>query len=50
MVDMLILNVELKARIEEFIRNQELRRRGEHFSMQSSKEAIQTTIGEMLID
>uniref|UniRef100_A0A2P2K309 RING-type E3 ubiquitin transferase n=3 Tax=Rhizophora mucronata TaxID=61149 RepID=A0A2P2K309_RHIMU len=49
-VDMLIPNVELKARIEEFIRFQELKRRGGDFGMQSAKAAIQTTQEEMLID
>ncbi|KAF2299389.1 hypothetical protein GH714_031802 [Hevea brasiliensis] len=48
--DMLIPNVELKARIEEFIRSQELKRHGDDFSMQSSKAAIQRTTGDMLID
>ncbi|GMI99261.1 Mutant, snc1 -enhancing 3, r Ubiquitin Fusion Degradation Protein2 [Hibiscus trionum] len=41
--EMLIPNTELKARIEEFIRSQELKRRGEGLNMQSSK-------GAMLID
>ncbi|KAJ4826306.1 E3 ubiquitin-protein ligase pub1 [Turnera subulata] len=48
--DMLIPDVELKARIEEFVRAQELKRRGDDFSMQSTKAAIQTTPGDMLID
>lgn len=48
--DMLIPDVELKARIEEFVRSQELKRRGEDFSMQSSKATIQRSTGEMLID
>ncbi|OAY60270.1 probable ubiquitin conjugation factor E4 [Manihot esculenta] len=49
-VDMLIPNVELKVRIEEFIRSQELKRHGDDFSMQSSKATIQRTTGDMLID
>ncbi|XP_024033127.1 probable ubiquitin conjugation factor E4 [Morus notabilis] len=48
--DMLIPNTELKARIEEFIRSQEMKRLGEGLSTQSSKETIQTTDGQMLID
>ncbi|KDP27202.1 hypothetical protein JCGZ_19901 [Jatropha curcas] len=48
--DMLIPNIELKARIDEFIRSQELKRHGDDFSMQSSKATIQRTTGEMLID
>lgn len=47
--DMLIPNTELKARIEEFIRSQESKRR-EGLNMQSSKGTIQPTSGEMLID
>ncbi|XVF14348.1 hypothetical protein REPUB_Repub09cG0051300 [Reevesia pubescens] len=49
-VEMLIPNTELKARIEEFIRSQELKRHGEGLDMQSSKGTIQPTSGEMLID
>ncbi|CAI0386961.1 unnamed protein product [Linum tenue] len=49
--DMLIPDVELKARIEEFIRSQHLKRHSsDDFSMQSSKASIQTTAGDMLID
>ncbi|KAK6913309.1 Ubiquitin conjugation factor E4, core [Dillenia turbinata] len=49
--DMLIPNHELKAKIEEFVRFQELKRRGDSLGMQSSKGTIQTTNAEMtLID
>ncbi|CAI0388322.1 unnamed protein product [Linum tenue] len=49
--DMLIPDVELKARIEEFIRSQHLKRHSsDDFSMQSSKASMQTTAGDMLID
>ncbi|CAN1248441.1 Probable ubiquitin conjugation factor E4 [Linum perenne] len=51
--DMLIPDVELKARIDEFIRSQQLKRQrggGEDSSIQSSKASIQTTAGDMLID
>ncbi|MBA0829309.1 hypothetical protein Goarm_013923, partial [Gossypium armourianum] len=48
--EMLIPNTELKARIEEFIRSQELKKHGEGLTMQSSKGTIQPTSGEMLID
>ncbi|XP_007032650.2 PREDICTED: probable ubiquitin conjugation factor E4 [Theobroma cacao] len=48
--DMLIPHTELKARIQEFIRSHELKRRGEGLNMQSSKGTIQPTSGEMLID
>ncbi|CAK9186044.1 unnamed protein product [Ilex paraguariensis] len=49
--DMLIPNTELKAKIEEFIRSQDLKRRGEDLKMQSAKAAIQTTTDRMpLID
>ncbi|KAH6771597.1 U-box domain-containing protein [Perilla frutescens var. frutescens] len=41
--DMLIPDVELKAKIEEFVKSQELRRRGERLSMQNAKDTIQTT-------
>lgn len=48
---MLIPNIELKARIEEFIRSQELKKHAEGLTMQQSKAAMQTTTGEMtLID
>ncbi|TKY50213.1 ubiquitin conjugation factor E4 [Spatholobus suberectus] len=49
-VDMLIPNDELKARIEEFVRSQEMKKHGEGLSLQSTKATIQTTNGEMLID
>ncbi|KAJ6734779.1 hypothetical protein OIU79_001947 [Salix purpurea] len=48
--DMLVPNTELKARIDEFIRSQELKRHGEDFRLQRAKEKIQTTTEEMLID
>ncbi|KAL0377574.1 UNVERIFIED_CONTAM: putative ubiquitin conjugation factor E4 [Sesamum radiatum] len=48
--DMLIPDVELKARIEEFVKSQELKRRGEGLSMQSTKATIQTTDTTTLID
>lgn len=51
--DMLIPDMELKAKVEEFIRSRELRRRGEDVSsMQSTKDSIQTatTDGVPLID
>ncbi|CAN0924331.1 Probable ubiquitin conjugation factor E4 [Linum grandiflorum] len=49
--DMLIPDVELKAKIEEFIRSQQLKRHSsDDFSLQSSKAAMQTTAGDMLID
>lgn len=50
--DMLIPDVELKARIEEFVRSQQMKKHGEGLSIQSSSKAtIQTTNGEkMLID
>ncbi|CAA0828388.1 Probable ubiquitin conjugation factor E4 [Striga hermonthica] len=41
-VDMLIPDVELKAKIEEFIKSQELKRRGEGSSLQNNKATIQT--------
>lgn len=44
--DMLIPNTELKARIEEFVRAQGMKQHGESIS----KETIQTTNSEMLID
>lgn len=47
--DMLIPDTELKERIEEFIRSQEMKRR-EGLSTQSNKATIQTTDGQMLID
>ncbi|KAK7316313.1 hypothetical protein VNO77_35261 [Canavalia gladiata] len=48
--DMLIPNDELRARIEEFVRSQEMKKHGEGLSLQSTKATIQTTNGEMLID
>ncbi|KAE8724840.1 putative ubiquitin conjugation factor E4 [Hibiscus syriacus] len=48
--EMLIPDTELKARIEEFVRSQELKKHGEGLNMQSSKGTIQPTSGEMLID
>lgn len=46
--DMLIPDDELKARIEEFVRSQEMKK---HLSLQSTKATIQTTNGEtMLVD
>ncbi|KAA8547943.1 hypothetical protein F0562_004372 [Nyssa sinensis] len=49
--DMLIPDTELKAKIEEFIRSQELKKRGESLSIQSAKDTIQTTTdGMTLID
>jgi len=49
---MLIPNEELKARIKEFIRSQEMKKQldGGGVAMQSSKTTIQPTNGEMLID
>jgi ubiquitin conjugation factor E4 B len=48
--DMLIPNNELKGRIEEFIRSQEMKQHGKHLSKESTKATIQTTNSEMLID
>lgn len=49
--DMLIPDDELKAKIEDFIRSQEMKKHGEGLSLQSTKATIQTTNGgEMLID
>ncbi|CAK9162965.1 unnamed protein product [Ilex paraguariensis] len=49
--DMLIPNTELRAKIEEFIRSQELKRHGEDLSIQSTKATIQRTPdGMTLID
>lgn len=47
--EMLIPNVELKARIEEFIRSQELKRHGDLVGMQSDKVAMQTGNVEMTL-
>jgi ubiquitin conjugation factor E4 B len=47
---MLIPNNELKGRIEEFIRSQEMKQHGKHLSKESTKATIQTTNSEMLID
>ncbi|KAI3417196.1 uncharacterized protein J3R85_014674 [Psidium guajava] len=49
-VDMLVPDVELKARIDEFIRSQESKKRGEGMGFPSSKAMIQTNNEEMLID
>lgn len=49
-VDMLIPNIELKARIEEFVRSQESKKRGEGLNLPPSKGLIQTANEEMLID
>ncbi|KAL3525886.1 hypothetical protein ACH5RR_014258 [Cinchona calisaya] len=48
--DMLIPNTELKAKIEEFIRSNELKQRGEDLSLQNIKATIQTTDTSSLID
>ncbi|XP_062151115.1 probable ubiquitin conjugation factor E4 [Alnus glutinosa] len=48
--DMLIPNNELKGRIEEFIRSQEMKQHGKRLSKESTKATIQTTNSEMLID
>lgn len=49
--DMLIPDAELKARIEEFIRSQNLKKHGgEGLSLQAAKDLIQTTSEQMLID
>jgi ubiquitin conjugation factor E4 B len=48
--DMLIPDVERKARIEEFIRSQEMKKHSEGLSMQSNKATIQPTNADMLID
>lgn len=48
-VDMLIPDDELKARIEEFVRSQEMKKH-EGLNLQSTKATIQPTNGEMLID
>lgn len=45
--DMLIPDNDLKARIEEFIRSQELKKHGEGLSIPSTKATLQTTTGEM---
>ncbi|XP_047314752.1 probable ubiquitin conjugation factor E4 [Impatiens glandulifera] len=45
--DMLIPDIELKSKIEEFVRTQVLKRHNEHVSLQSSKAARQTAEGEM---
>jgi len=49
-VDMLIPDVELKARIEEFVRSQQMKKHREGLNLQNNKDTIQTTNGEMLID
>ncbi|KAB1211486.1 putative ubiquitin conjugation factor E4 [Morella rubra] len=48
--DMLIPDNELKARIEEFIRSQEMKQHGESLGMERTKATIQTTNSELLID
>lgn len=48
--DMLIPHVELKARIEGYIKSQELKRRGKGLSMQSAKDTIRTTDTTSLLD
>ncbi|KAL2335467.1 hypothetical protein Fmac_016680 [Flemingia macrophylla] len=48
-VDMLIPDDELKARIEEFVKSQEMKK-NEALNLQSTKTTIHTTNGEMLID
>ncbi|XP_059644288.1 probable ubiquitin conjugation factor E4 [Cornus florida] len=49
--DMLIPDIELKAKIEEFIRSQQLKKHGESLSMHSTKATLQTTTdGMTLID
>ncbi|KAL5582220.1 hypothetical protein UlMin_014662 [Ulmus minor] len=48
--DMLIPDTELKARIEEFVKSQERKKRAESLSIQSNKATIQPTNDEMLID
>ncbi|XP_061358097.1 probable ubiquitin conjugation factor E4 [Gastrolobium bilobum] len=48
--DSLIPNDELKARIEEFVRSQHMKKQTDGLSIQSTKATIQTTNGEMLID
>ncbi|XP_057971394.1 probable ubiquitin conjugation factor E4 [Malania oleifera] len=47
--DMLIPDAELKARIEEFIRSQELKKHTEGLSMQTTKATMQTTNGGMTL-
>lgn len=47
--EMLIPDVELKAKIEEFIRSQELKRHGDLVGMQSDKAAMQTGNVEMTL-
>lgn len=48
--DMLIPNNELKARIDEFIKSQEMKKHGESLGVDRTKATIQTTSSEMLID
>lgn len=48
--DMLIPDEELKARIVDFVRSQQLKRRGAGLNIQSMEDRIQTTNDEMLID
>lgn len=49
-VDMLIPDVELKAKIEEFVNSQELKRHGKGLRLQSAKDVIQTTDTTTLIE
>lgn len=49
-VDMLIPAVELKTKIEEFIRSQQSKKGGESLSVQSTKDTIQTTDTTTLIE
>ncbi|KAL8471662.1 hypothetical protein ACS0TY_029065 [Phlomoides rotata] len=48
--DMLIPDVELKAKIEDFVNSQELKRRGKGLRLQSVKDVIQTTDTTTLIE
>lgn len=48
--DMLIPNNELKARIDEFIKSQEMKKRGKSLGVDRTKATIQTTSSKMLID
>ncbi|KAK4477586.1 hypothetical protein RD792_016821 [Penstemon davidsonii] len=48
--DMLIPDVELKSKIEEFIKSQQLKRHGEGLGVGSTKVTIQTTDTTTLID
>lgn len=48
--DMLIPDVELKAKIEEFVNSQELKKQNLKSSLQSAKDLIQTTDTTTLIE